>query len=145
MNKVSLQKHSVFFSSNFKQNMLSIFLLICLILNGTVANWLEIKEKSLDDVEDAKAMLLNYHNQHGVNAVLKGLVDSEDFSSLSKLTVAFAKKRWLQYSKICLRRFKSRTLCFSNNVPFYTWQQLEIKRLRKEILGFLWDLYATKS
>ena len=92
-------------------------------------------------VENTKQRILKYQKEHGVRGVFNKAVAENDQSAVLFLMNALAKKRWERYSEACMSQFRSKQLCFSNSVPFYIWEQLEIKKMRQQMLGDLWNIY----
>ena len=72
--------------------------------------------------------------------IMKAVAD-KDANSMMLLVRGMASERWVKYSVACMSKFHSKQLCFSNSVSFYIWQRMEVDRMRKHMLGHLWDIY----
>ena len=89
----------------------------------------------------ASKRLSQYKTKHGKSGLLNGVKHGTDEKAISLLLKEMAKRRWIKYANICMSRFKSKPLCFSNGVTvFYVWQKMLVTKLRQDILGSLWDI-----
>ena len=100
-----------------------------------------LKSRKWAKILQASNRLSQYKTKHGKSGLLNGVKRNTDEKAVLLLLKEMAKRRWMKYATECMSRFKSKPLCFSNGVTvFYVWQKMLVTKLRKEILGSLWDI-----
>ena len=104
---------------------------------GKEKQFLKINENK----KNFKHRLADYRRQYGIKGMFKQAIANNDREAILYLFKALAQKKWEQYSEVCMAKFRSKQLCFSNNVSFYIWQRLEIEKMREQILGKIWKIH----
>ena len=103
------------------------------------ANKLQSLKQSLSMKKVAvKAAMLAYRDKHGLRGLLLAAIASKDIPSVRLILKMIKAKQWDTYAQKCMERFHSEPLCFSDTVSFYIWQQIEVQRMRRQMLGPNW-------
>ena len=101
-------------------------------------NSLAIRNRNSQKKITVKLSMVSHRDKIGLKGLLLAAIAANDVASVRWISKVIKARQWKLYAVKCMERFRSKPLCFTDTVSFYIWQQIEVQRMRREILGQNW-------